>query len=47
MSGSDQAQWSAPHLDLQVMGRSIAPGSSRSGLVFVLGCIVRRLESSR
>lgn len=47
MSGSDQAQWSAPHLDLQVMGRSIAPGSSRSGLVFVLGCIVRRLESGR
>ena len=45
MSGSDQTQWSAPHLDLQVMGRSIAPGLSGRRLVFVLRCIVRRLES--
>ena len=45
MSGSEQTQWSAPHLDLQVMGRSIAISSSGRRLVFVLGCIVRRLES--
>ena len=47
MSGSDQTQWSAPHLDLQVMGRSIAFSSSGRRLVFVLGRIVRRLESGR
>ena len=47
MSGSDQTQWSAPHLDLQVVGRSIAFNSLGLGLVFVLGCIVRRLESGR
>ena len=47
MSGSNQTQWSAPHLDLQVMGRSIVPDSSGRRLVFVLGRIVRRLESGR